>query len=72
MLFGTMLILSFAFGAIPAVQRVGPVRQIHDAIEQGAIDATALFYTDSDVASDAEASIRNALKYPARGADEPG
>jgi len=60
---GVLLILVFAFGIIPGVQRLGPVREVHDAIQQSGIDPTALFYTESEVSSEAELSIRNALKY---------
>ena len=64
-LIGVLAIMVLAFGVIPAVQRVGPVRDMHQAIERSGIDATALFYTESDVSSEAESSIRNALTYPA-------
>jgi hypothetical protein len=66
---GVLVILAFAFGVLPAVQRLGPVREVHDAIQESGIDATALFYTESEMSSDAEASIRNALRYPARRTD---
>ena len=62
-----LAILLFAFGVIPAVQRLAPVRNLCAAIQRSGIDATALFYTESDVSSEAEASIRSALTYPACG-----
>ena len=68
-LVGLLLILLFAFGVIPGLQRLEPVREVRDAIERSGIDATALIYTESEVSGEAEASIRNALKYPARRAD---
>ena len=68
-LVGVLSILVFAFVVIPGLQRLGPGRDIHEAIQQSGIDATALFYSESQISSDAEASIRNALKYPARPSD---
>jgi hypothetical protein len=61
---GWLVILLFAFAVIPALQRLGPVREVRQAIQNTGIDATALFYTDSDVSSEAEASIRDARRYP--------
>ena len=66
---GVVVILLFAFGVIPTLQRLGPVRQVRDAIRRTGIDATALFYTESEVSSEAEAAIRNAMEYPAHRAD---
>ena len=63
---GLLLILLFAFGAIPRLQQWGPVREVRDVINNSGIDATALFYTECEVSSEAEASIRNAIRYQAR------
>ncbi|NQT21262.1 MAG: hypothetical protein HQ592_16255 [Planctomycetes bacterium] len=63
---GLLGIMLFAFGAIPALERLGPVREVRDATRKAGIDATALFYTESDVSGEAEASIRNAITYSAR------
>ena len=68
-LVGVLMIFLFAFGVIPRVQRLGPVRDVHEAIQKSGIDATALFYSESEVSSEAEASIRNALRYAPRRAD---
>lgn len=65
---GLLVIGLFAFGVIPAVQRLGPVREVRDAIQSSGTDASALFYTESDVSSEAEASLRDALRYPPFGA----
>ncbi len=62
---GVLVILLVAFVVIPGVQRLGPVREVRDAIERSGIDATALFYTESEVSGEAESSIRNAIKYSA-------
>lgn len=66
---GLLAILLFAFVVVPGLQRLRPIREVRDAIRNSGIDATALFYTESDVSSEAEASIRDAIRYPARGAD---
>ena len=62
---GLAAILLFAFGVIPCLQRLGPVREVRRAVQNAGIDATALFYTESDVSSEAETSIRGALRYAA-------
>ena len=59
----SLVILIFAFVIIPGLQRLGPIREVRQAIQRSGIDATALFYTESDVSSDAEASIRDAMQY---------
>ncbi len=68
---GVTVILLFAFGVIPGLQRLGPVRRFRDAIGRRGIDATALFYTESEVSCEAEASIRNAIRYSVRHDDCP-
>lgn len=68
---GLLMILLFAFGAVPGLQRLGPVHELRDAIRNSGIDATALFYTESEACSEAEASIRNAITYSPRRADYP-
>ena len=64
-----LVILLFAFVAIPGLQRLGPVREVRETIRRTGIDATALFYTESDVSSEAEASIRDAIRYAHQGGD---
>ena len=66
---GVLLILLLAFGVIPGLQRLGPVREVREAIRNSGIDATALIYSESEVSSEAEYSIRDALRYPAHRAD---
>jgi len=66
---GLAVILLFAFVAVPGLQRIGPIREVREATENRGIDATALFYTESEVSSEAEASIRNAIRYSAQRAD---
>ena len=66
---GVLVILLVAFVVIPAVQRLDPIREVCDAIEEHGIDATALFYTESEVSGDAESSIRNAIQYSSRSSE---
>jgi hypothetical protein len=61
---GSIVILLVAFVVVPLVQRLGPVREVREAIDRSGIDASALFYTESDVSFEAESAIRNSLKYP--------
>ena len=68
---GLAVLLLFAFGVIPALQCLEPVRDVREAIQRRDIDATALFYTESEVSSEAEAAMRNAMRYAPRGADQP-
>jgi hypothetical protein len=61
-----LVILLFAFGVVPGLERLEPVREVRDAIQEADIDASALFYTESEVSTEAEASIRNAMEYAAQ------
>jgi hypothetical protein len=60
---GACLILLVAFAGVPALQRWKPIAEIHDAVEASGIDATALFYTEAEVSSQAEGSIRNTMRF---------
>lgn len=62
-LVGLSLLLAFSFGVVPVIQRLAPVREVCDVIEKYDVEATALFYTESDVSCEAEASIRDSLRY---------
>ena len=61
---GVTVLLVFAFAVIPGLQRSGPFREVHDAIHRSGIDATVLLYSETEISSEAESSIRNAIKYP--------
>ena len=63
---GVLAVLLFAFVLLPALESLGPVREVRDAIRRADIDATALFYTECEVSSEAELSIRSALRYAPR------
>ena len=76
MLAGAMLLLLLAFGGLPLLQRLGPLRDVKNAAERRGIDATGILYTDVEVFSEAEAALRDALHFrrrdegPARAAIE--
>lgn len=63
---GLAAILLLVFGVVPALQRLGPVRRVREAVDRAGIDATALIYTESDESSEAESALRNALRSPPR------
>ena len=60
---GVVAILLVAFVVIPGIQRLGPIRELCEAIERCGIDASALFYTECEVSGEAASSIRNSIKY---------
>jgi hypothetical protein len=60
------MILLFAFAAIPRLQRLGPVHEVRAAIQRSGVDATALFYTESHLSAEAEATLRDALRFSTR------
>ena len=64
-LIGALLIPLIAFGVIPAVQRLGPVREVREATRTMGVDADALIYSESDVSLEAETSLRDALRFSA-------
>ena len=66
---GLSLILLFAFGVVPAFQRLGPVADLRDAIERSGIDASALFYTENEEFYEATSSLNNAARFPLTKAD---
>ena len=63
LLIGAAAMLLVAFVLIPATQTLGPVREVRDAIDRAGIDASALFYTETEQSFEAEASIRDSLRY---------
>jgi hypothetical protein len=65
------LLLAFAFVVVPAVQRLTLVREVCDVIHKYDVEATALFYTESEVSCEAEASIRSSLRYRTQPAASP-
>ena len=70
LLAGVLILLLFAFGCLPLLQRLGPVRGVKDAAERRGIDSAGIFYTDVEVFSEAEAVLRDALR-PSRRDGEP-
>jgi hypothetical protein len=57
------LTLFVAFVGVPALQRLEPIGEVHDAVQASGIDASALFYTEAEVSSEAEASIRDTMRF---------
>jgi hypothetical protein len=57
-------ILLCAFVVLPRLQRVSAVREVREAIRRADIDATALFYTESRSSGEAEAAVRNRIRFP--------
>ena len=64
---GLVLLLLFAFGLIPWIQSFETTSEMKTFILENDIDATGLVYTDVEAFSDADAAIRNAMKYPPSG-----
>jgi hypothetical protein len=58
------LMLLGAFVGLPLAQRLGPVREVRQAIHRVDIDAAALFYTENPSFSDAESAVRNRMQFP--------
>jgi hypothetical protein len=56
-------IFLFAFVGLPWLQRLGPIREVRNAIHATGVDATALFYTESEASAESESSLRNALRF---------
>jgi len=60
---GLIAIWFFVFGLAPFIQRFAPVNTVHEYIEQRDIDATTLFYTETDEFAEAELYLQNAMSY---------
>ncbi len=52
----------FVFLIAPSVREISPIKEVLDSVRENGIDATALFYTEADGSSEAEFSLRHALK----------
>lgn len=53
----------FVFQVAPRLQRIEPIRVVHECARSRDIDATALYYTEVPEFSDADVYVRDALKY---------
>ncbi len=53
----------FVFQAAPAMQQIGCIADVHEAIRDYDIDATGLVYTEVELFGDADVHIRDAMKY---------
>ncbi|HAK61129.1 MAG TPA: hypothetical protein DCO77_12250 [Nitrospiraceae bacterium] len=71
LLFGIVLVWLFMFVIAPWIQKSPSVKPLADFIEESGIDASALFYTEVEEASDAELYMRSTLKYGPEGTDSP-
>jgi hypothetical protein len=61
--FCLFLVWLFMFVIAPAIQNTSAVKPLADFIEESGIDASALFYTEVEEASEAELNMRNTMKY---------
>ncbi len=71
LLFGVFLIWLFMFVIAPWIQKSPSVKPLADFIEESGIDASALFYTEVEEASDAELYMRSTLEYGPEEKDSP-
>ena len=62
LLLGLAVLWAIVFRLGPWLQGYAPIAQLHDFIEEREIDATALFYTDSDEFGDVALTIHNTLR----------
>ncbi len=62
LLIGVVALFLFIFVIAPAGQRLGPIGEIHDYIDEQGIDASALYYTDSEEFSDLQLRMQNRLR----------
>lgn len=63
LLLGIVLVWLFMFVIAPWIQKSPSVKPLADFIEESGIDASALFYTEVEEASEAELYMRSTLKY---------
>ena len=57
------LVWVFMFVIAPWIEKMPAVRPLAEFIEESGIDASALFYTDVEEASEAELNMYNTMKY---------
>lgn len=62
------LLLTFMFGIAPAVQqRVEPLKQLGQYIEDSGIAANMIYYTEVPATGDAERAMRDSMNFPPTG-----
>ena len=59
---GVGFVWGFIFVLAPWAQRLGPIAEIHGCIEERGIDATALFYTESEAFGPVQLTLHNGLR----------
>ena len=64
--FGISLILFFMFGIGPLLDEMPYIRPMVPFIEEREIDATALYYTESEEFSEAAINMRSSMDYAPR------
>ncbi len=60
---GILAFWIFVFVLAPAAQRYGPVKTIHDYVRDHDIDATPLYYTESEEFGVAESYMKDARRF---------
>lgn len=60
---GCVCIWLFVFVLAPWLQGLGPVQTLHTFIDEQGIDATPLFYTESEASSQAERFLLDARRF---------
>ena len=67
LLAGLATIVLFMHGIAPALQNWGPVRAVHTVVREQGIDATPLFYTESDEFYRVQRYMLDAGRFEPRG-----
>ncbi len=60
---GLLLILVFMFVVLPWVNNTAAVRPLVQFVEDTGINASGLFYTDVEESADAEAQMRDTMRF---------
>lgn len=63
LMLGVTGLLLFIFVIAPWIQQWGPVNTLHTFVREQGIDATPLFYTESEESSVAEQHLRDAARF---------
>lgn len=66
-LLGVVLVAGFAFGAIPALERLQATKPFVEKMKEADIETGAIYYTGVEQVGEAETYIRHAQEYNPRG-----
>jgi len=58
-----LIVWVFVFQIAPRAQRLGVIRVLHEFVRVNDIEATALYYTEIEEFSDADAYMRDAMAH---------